>query len=162
MNEPDSPPIEIHAHRDDGEDLPLLTELSLTAVTALSAHVLETEGVSTGEVDVVFCGDVRIAELNLEWFEREGPTDCIAFDLREEKGPSTVEGEVYIDISQAERQAPEFGVTLDEELRRLIIHGLLHLLGYTDTGTSAEADRMRERQESLVSSWADPILGGTE
>ena len=162
MGDPDPSPIEIRAHRDDREDLPRLTELSLAAVSALSAHVLEAEGISSGEVDIVFCGDDRIAELNLEWLEREGPTDCIAFDLREEQTPSTVEGEVYIDISQAERQAPEYRATIDEELRRLIIHGLLHLLGYTDTGTPAEADRMRERQESLVSSWAEPVLGVTE
>ncbi len=161
MSDPDPSSVEIRVHRDDSEDLSRLPELSLSAVSALSAHVLEAEGVRTGEVDLVFCGDDRIAELNLEWLEREGPTDCIAFDLREEKTPSLVEGEVYIDISQAERQAPEYEVTIDEELRRLIIHGLLHLLGYTDTGTPAEADQMRERQESFVSVWTEPILGAT-
>ena len=162
MSDPDPASFEVRVHRDDAEDLALLAELSLSAVSALSTHVLVAEGVRVGEVDLVFCGDDRIAELNLEWLEREGPTDCIAFDLREEKAPSLVEGEVYIDISQAERQAPEFEATIDEELRRLIIHGLLHLLGYTDTGTPAEAEQMRECQESLVSAWTEPILGGRE
>ena len=59
-------------------------------------------------------------------------------------------------------QVNEMEVTIDEELRRLIIHGLLHLLGYTDTGTPAEAEQMRECQESLVSAWTEPILGGRE
>ena len=161
MSDPGPLSVEIRVHRDDAEDLPLLMELSSSAVSALSAHVLEAEGIRSGEVDIVFCGDVRIEELNLEWLEREGPTDCIAFDLREEKSPSRVEGEVYIDVSQAERQAPRFEVTIDEELRRLIIHGLLHLLGYTDTGIPAEIDRMRERQESFVSAWTEPIVGAT-
>jgi rRNA maturation RNase YbeY len=158
MGDPEPSSIDIRVHRDNGEDLPRLTTLSLDAVSALAAHVLESEGVGTGEVDLVFCGDERIAALNRDWLEREGPTDCIAFDLREEDAPDHVEGEVYIDISQAERQAPEFDVTIDEEVRRLIIHGLLHLLGYTDTGTPAEADRMRERQESLVVAWPEPIM----
>ncbi len=162
MNEPDPSPVEIRVHRDDAEDLSRLADISLSAVSTLSNHVLKAEGVERGEVDIVFCGDARIGELNLEWLDREGPTDSIAFDLRAVKSPATVEGEIYIDITQAERQAPEFGATLDEELRRLIIHGLLHLLGYTDTGTPIEADRMRERQESYVSVWTEQILGVTE
>ena len=149
MSNADPSPLEIRAHRDDREDLARLSDLSLAAVSALSAHVLEAEGISAGEVDIVFCGDDRIAELNLEWLEREGPTDCIAFDLREEMDPSTVEGEVYIDISQAERQAPEFGVTIDEEIRRLIIHGMLHLLGY-DHESEDDKAIMWAKQEALL------------
>jgi len=162
MSDQVSSSIDIRVHRDDAEDLPRLSGLSMNAVSSLVAHVLEAEKVAAGEVDIVFCGDDRITELNHEWLDREGPTDCIAFDLREEKDSTLVEGEIYIDLSQAERQAPEFGVTLDEELRRLVIHGLLHLLEYTDTGSPAEADLMKERQESLVSAWSMPVLEETE
>ncbi|MFC1499532.1 rRNA maturation RNase YbeY [Candidatus Zixiibacteriota bacterium] len=162
MSNPASSSIGIQVHLDDAEDLPRLSGISLNAVRELAAHTLESEKVVSGEVDIVFCGDDRIAELNREWLDREGPTDCIAFDLREEKVSTLAEGELYIDLSQAERQAPDFGVTLDEELRRLVIHGLLHLLGYTDTGSPAEADLMKERQESLVSAWSMPVLEETE
>ncbi|MFC1627523.1 rRNA maturation RNase YbeY [Gemmatimonadota bacterium] len=162
MSDLTSSSIDIRVHLDDAEDIPRLFGISMDAVQGLAAHLLESEHVISGEADIVFCGDDRIAELNREWLDREGPTDCIAFDLREEKDPTLVEGEIYIDLSQAERQAPEFGVTLDEELRRLVIHGLLHLLGYTDTGSPVEADLMKERQESLVSAWHMPVLEETE
>ncbi|MFC1595371.1 rRNA maturation RNase YbeY [Gemmatimonadota bacterium] len=162
MSDPTFSSVDIRVHCDDAEDIPRLSGLSVSTVSALAAHVLETEKVTSGEVDIVFCGDGRIAELNREWLDREGPTDCIAFDLREVKDPALVEGEVYIDLSQAERQAPDFEATIDEELRRLVIHGLLHLLGYTDTGSEAETDLMRERQESLVSAWSVPVLEETE
>lgn len=162
MSDRTSTSIDIRVHCDDVEDLSLLSGISRSTVSALAAHVLETEQVTTGEVDIVFCGDDRIAELNHEWLDREGPTDCIAFDLREKKISTHVEGEIYIDLSQAERQAPDFDATIDEELRRLVIHGLLHLLGYSDTGSQAEADLMRERQESLVSAWSVPVLDETE
>ena len=161
MNSPSHTSTEIRVHGDDSEDLPRLSRLDIDAVTDLAAHVLEREGITSGEVSIVFCGDERIATLNHEWLEREGPTDCIAFDLRSEEGSTVVEGEVYIDLAQAERQAPDYGVSIEEEIRRLIVHGLLHLLGYTDTGTRAEADLMRDRQEAIVAAWTVPVLKET-
>ena len=154
--------IEIRVHRDDSEDLPRLSSLKIDAVHDLAGHVLSSEGRSGGEVDIVFCGDSRITELNREWLDRDGPTDVIAFDLFEGDDPAVVEGEVYIDITQAERQAPEFDVTLEEEVRRLVVHGILHLIGYTDTGAPGETERMKERQEELVAGWKIPVLEGDE
>ena len=113
-------------------------------------------------MDIVFCGDRRTTELNREWIDRDGPTDVIAFVLSGSDDPSVVEGEVYIDIAQAERQAPEFGATLEEEVRRLVVHGVLHLVGYTDTGTPGESERMKERQEEFVAGWEIPVLEGEE
>ncbi len=162
MSGHDSAGVEIRVHRDDSEDLPRLSSIRIEAVHDLTGHVLASEGRSGGEVDIVFCGDRRITELNREWLDRDGPTDVIAFDLSEGDDPTVVEGEVYIDIAQAERQAPEFGATLEEEVRRLVVHGVLHLVGYTDTGTPGEADKMNKRQEEFVAGWKIPVLEGEE
>jgi probable rRNA maturation factor len=126
------------------------------AVAELAGHVFAAEGAERAAVSLVFCGDERIAGLNREWLDHEGPTDVIAFGLSEEG--EDPEGEIYIDLEQAARQAPEFGVTLDEEVRRLVVHGLLHLLGHDDLEPSARR-RMTARQEELVAGWSRPLLG---
>ncbi len=131
--------------------------LDRAAAAELACHVFAAEGVGRAEVSLVFCGDERITGLNREWLDHEGPTDVIAFGLSEEG--EDPEGEVYIDLEQAARQAPEFGVTLDEEVRRLVVHGLLHLLGHDDLRTGARR-RMAARQEQLVAGWSRPLLDG--
>jgi probable rRNA maturation factor len=128
-----------------------------TAAAELACHVCTAEGVSRAQVSLVFCGDERITGLNHQWLEHDGPTDVIAFGLSEEG--EDPEGEVYIDLEQAARQAPEYGVSLDEEVRRLVVHGLLHLLGHDDLQAGARR-RMTTRQEELVADWSRPLLDG--
>ncbi len=133
-------------------------------------HVLTSEGITWAAVSVVFCGDERIADLNREWLDHEGPTDVISFDLgghpaehpaapghTMQERPEPLEGELYIDLAQAVRQAPEYGVPLEEEVRRLIIHGTLHLTGWED-GDEEAAARMRERQEALLAGWPGTVM----
>jgi rRNA maturation RNase YbeY len=146
---------------DDSEDPPESINLDSGAIIELATKVMVEEGFCEGELDIVFCGDRKISELNMEWFDRDGPTDVIAFNLSEDSDDTSIlDGELYIDLHQAVRQAPQFDATLDEEIRRLIIHGVLHLAGYTDTGSPEEAERMLERQESYVVSWSRSVLEG--
>ena len=153
--------VEVSVHVDDSEDPPQSEKLRQKIIAELILRVLEEEGVSGGVVDLVFCGDGRITELNETWFGREGPTDVIAFDLSEDPdNTDMVEGEIYIDLAQAERQAPQFDSTFDEEVRRLVIHGVLHLSGYDDTSSPEEAERMTQRQEYYVAGWGKPVLKG--
>jgi probable rRNA maturation factor len=126
-------------------------------VAELAGHVLAAENVERAEVSLVFCDDDRIAGLNRDWLAHQGPTDVIAFGFSE--GGEDPEGEVYIDLAQAARQAPEFGASLDEEVRRLVVHGLLHLLGYDDLKTQ-DRRRMTARQEELVAGWSRSLLDG--
>ncbi|MCK4772948.1 MAG: rRNA maturation RNase YbeY [Candidatus Latescibacteria bacterium] len=163
MSGSDPGTIDVRVHVDESEDPPQSENLNREAIIELARSVLEEEGRSRGELDIVFCGDGRISELNETWLGREGPTDVIAFDLSEDPDRTDdVEGELYIDIAQAERQAPEFGATLDEEVRRLVIHGILHLVGYDDIHSPEEAKRMTERQEYYVVEWNKPVLEGAQ
>lgn len=90
--------------------------------------LLEEEGVQEGEVSITLLEDGGIAELNREYFEKDQPTDVIAFTLHE--GDEPLLGDVYLGYEEACRQASELGVPLEEELLRLSIHGVLHVLGY--------------------------------
>ncbi len=153
--------IEVRVHVDDTEDPPQSKNLRAEAVAELARHVLEEEDYCEGELDIVFCGDGRITELNETWLGREGPTDVMVFDLSNSASPAatkSVEGEMYVDLAQAERQAPQFEATVEEEVRRLVIHGILHLVGYDDAVSPDEAERMTERQEYYVAGWTRPVL----
>ncbi|NOY76613.1 MAG: rRNA maturation RNase YbeY [Calditrichaeota bacterium] len=84
-----------------------------------------------GEISVIFLPNDSIRELNRSFLNHDYPTDVIAFNLEENPG-KTVEGEVYIGFERAREQAREFGVSYRNELHRLVIHGVLHLLGWED------------------------------
>jgi probable rRNA maturation factor len=92
------------------------------------------------EVTFYLVSDRRMSQLHAEFSGVPGPTDILTFH----------HGEVFISVDTAERQAAEFGNSLDRELRIYIVHGLLHLHGHDDH-TSAEAAEMHRLQELLVS-----------
>ena len=84
-------------------------------------------------VNVVFVNDKRIHELNLRFLKRDRPTNVISFNCDEPHlpGEPRLLGEVYVSRDRARAQAREYGVSYASELRRLVLHGLLHLLGLT-------------------------------
>ncbi len=111
--------------------------------------VFERETIEDGELSVTLQSDEDIAGLNTEYLSREGPTDVIAFALHDAGEP--VLGDVYVGYGRAVAQAEERGIPLREELARLTIHGVLHVLGHDhDDGTGREQSEMYRVQESLL------------
>ncbi len=110
---------------------------------------------------LALCDDARIAELNLTWRDRKGPTDVLAFSAQEEAPPQpwSLEaplelGDLVISLETAARQAIEQNHPLERELRFLASHGLLHLLGW-DHPSEQALMAMLERQERLLAcSWS--------
>ncbi len=92
-----------------------------------------------GEIAVVLVGTSRIHQLNLQFLDRDRPTDVLSFDLSDHH--ENVEGEVYICMDVAAAQAERAGVPLHEETARLMVHGLLHLAGH-DHHSPADGRRM--------------------
>ena len=84
-------------------------------------------------VNVIFVNDRRIHELNRRFLHRDRPTNVISFNCDEPRlpGEPRLLGEVYVSRDRARAQAREYGVSYASELRRLVLHGLLHLLGLT-------------------------------
>ena len=105
------------------------------------------------ELSLLFTDDKEIAELNKKYRDKSGPTDVLSFSQKEGEGvESNHLGDLVISLETAERQAEEYGVSFEEEILRLVIHGLLHLCGYEHEGVSEEeAERMFAKQEELYS-----------
>jgi rRNA maturation RNase YbeY len=108
-------------------------------------RALAGERVNGGSVSIVLVDDDALLELNRTHLAHDYYTDVITFGL--EADP--LEGEIYISVDRAREQAREVGDTLGRELRRLAIHGALHLAGYDDA-TDAERRRMTELEDHYL------------
>lgn len=116
------------------------------AVRRLVQAVMRKEGRRKGTVSVVFTGDLLSRRINRRFLAHDRPTDVLSFPLGEGKN---IEGEIYVNIDKAARQARTYRVTATNEVTRLIVHGVLHLLGYDDR-RSTPARRMKEREDRYV------------
>jgi rRNA maturation RNase YbeY len=94
-------------------------------------RVAQTYGKSVGEVGYLFCNDEHILEVNREYLGHDYYTDIITFDYCE---GDTLNGDLVISLDTVRSNAELFGKSYDEELHRVIIHGILHLCGLNDKG----------------------------
>lgn len=108
----------------------------------------DNEGFKIGLLNCIFTNDSVLVQLNKEYLRHFTLTDIITFDLSEKKGE--LSGDIYISVDRARENAREYKVTLSNEINRLIIHGVLHLIGYKDK-TLAERVQMREKEEFYLS-----------
>jgi len=122
------------------------------------ARVLAVEGVSSAGVGVVVTGDVAVRDLNRRYRGEDARTDVLSFSQREDAGEFVLPpgeparlGDVVISLPAARRQAKQAGHSLQRETALLLVHGLLHLLGY-DHAAEAEARVMESRQAALLTS----------
>ncbi|MBS4028027.1 MAG: rRNA maturation RNase YbeY [Ignavibacteriales bacterium] len=111
--------------------------------TYLVFNVLEEEKFFYENISVVFVGEAYMRTLNRKYFHSSKGTDVISFRLNEGK---KIEGEIYVCLDQAQRQAPRFGQTFTNEVARLVIHGTLHLLGYDDQ-TDFQRAAMKSKED---------------
>jgi probable rRNA maturation factor len=96
-------------------------------------------------VTIAFVSDRAMRELNRLWRHKQGTTDVLSFPVEQdefEKAEGASLGDVVISVEQAARQAKENGLTLDEEIAQLILHGLLHLCGYDHATDKGEMNRL--------------------
>ena len=108
----------------------------------------ENEGFRVGILNYILTNDNILIQLNKEYLHHITLTDIITFDLSETKRELT--GDIYISVDRARENAREFKVTLANELHRLMIHGVLHLIGYRDKSHD-EKVQMRAREEFYLS-----------
>jgi len=118
------------------------------SLAILANRILKAERAAGKTINIIYCSDEYIKKLNRRFKGENGSTDVLAFDMCERSEPNFI-GEVYINLQQARRQARENHVPYGQEIRRLTIHGILHLLGYRD-GDREERSKMWSRQESYL------------
>ena len=105
------------------------------------------------ELSILIVDDQQIAKINQQHLNRKGPTNVIAFPMREgqftEITPNLL-GDVVISIETAEREGHGVGLSKEKRFDQLLIHGILHLLGYDHENTQSEALRMEEKTKKLL------------
>lgn len=109
--------------------------------------VVSRETFSLGEVSIVFTSDENLLAINREFLQHDYFTDIITFDYSEGR---VVSGELYISVDTVASNAAGLGMSFDDELDRVIIHGILHLCGYKDK-TPAEQTGMRAKEDDYLS-----------
>jgi rRNA maturation RNase YbeY len=120
--------------------------------------ILADVGETSAELGVLLVGDQRMRDLNRRYRGKDRTTDVLAFAMREGFAPqasrhiSAMLGDVVIAVPTAARQAKQGQRSLDEELRVLLIHGILHLCGYDHERSEKEACRMHRRERMIFRS----------
>lgn len=106
--------------------------------------IIKTEGKKLGEINYLFTSDEELLKINIQYLKHNTYTDIITFDYSEEK---KLNGDIIISIDRVKENAKKFDVTFDKELKRVMIHGVLHLCGYSDkTKLQKEIIRKKENQ----------------
>lgn len=125
--------------------------VSRERVASVARAVLRSEKVGDAMLSITFVSAATIRALNRRHLRRDRPTDVIAFGFRERGTAGAVVGDVYISPDAARASARADGITVREEIVRLVVHGTLHVLGHDHPETDARVtSAMWRRQERLV------------
>lgn len=107
---------------------------------------IENENHELGEVNYIFCDDEYLHKINVEFLQHDTFTDIISFDYTMGK---LVSGDIFISVERVKENASQFKVPFEEELHRVIIHGILHYMGFKDK-TDSEKQIMRDKENSCL------------
>lgn len=111
------------------------------------SNTISDEGFKEGDVNYIFCDDAYLLNLNMEFLDHDTLTDIISFDYTMGK---LISGDVYISIDRVRENAKDFNVSFENELSRVMIHGILHYCGYKDK-TDRETSEMRSKENYYIS-----------
>ncbi len=103
----------------------------------------------TSEINYIFCSNRYLLNLNQNFLSHTTLTDIITFDYSEGR---LISGDIYISLEMVKENSSKYNSLFEEELRRVMIHGVLHLSGYEDKKTSEKA-LMRKKEEAYLSLW---------
>lgn len=108
---------------------------------------MDRENRKTGNVNIIFCDDEYLLEINRQHLDHDYYTDIITFDYSDD---AQLNGDIFISVDRVSDNAYDFETTFDEEISRVIIHGFLHMCGYGDK-TESEEKLMREKENDCLS-----------
>ena len=136
---------------EEGVEAPLW----LSKIEPVIQDVLKSLNVSFWEVSVLFCKDDFIQKLNKEYRSMDNPTDVLSFESGEkytdEEGTEWfTAGDIVISLDSLKKNCSDFEVSEDEELKRLLIHGILHLAGYDHSDNSPEQEMLKLQERILA------------
>ena len=118
-----------------------------SGIRVIISRVLKKEKTILESLNIIFCTDDQLLKINQDWLGHDFFTDIISFNLSPSGKP--VNGEIYISIDRVLENAKSLKTTANQELKRVIIHGILHLSGYNDK-TKAEKVKMRALEDQYL------------
>jgi rRNA maturation RNase YbeY len=110
------------------------------------SEVILSESKKEGDINYIFCDDDYILEINKQYLNHDYYTDIISFDY---SVGNELHGDIFVSIDRVKENAFDFNVTFDEELKRVIIHGVLHYCGYKDKSDDDEV-LMRQKEDEKI------------
>lgn len=111
------------------------------------AALILSEGKQQGEISFVFCDDIYLNKLNNEYLQHDTLTDIITFDY---SLGNELSGDIFISTERVLENAGEFMVTFENELKRVMAHGILHLVGYKDKSVEDSAEMRTKENEKIL------------
>ena len=115
-------------------------------VASWLSAVIISEKKKEGEINYIFCDDEYLHKINLEYLNHDTLTDVISFDYTM---GSEISGDVFISVERVKDNATDFNVSFENELKRVLVHGILHYCGYKDKG-EAEELIMRNKEDEKI------------
>lgn len=110
------------------------------------SSVIVSENKKEGEINYIFCDDEYLHKINVEYLQHDTLTDIISFDY---SVGNELNGDIFVSVERVEDNAKDFNVSLEEELRRVLVHGILHYCGYKDKSEKDEV-LMRQKEEEKM------------
>ena len=111
------------------------------------SEVIRSRGMSVGNINYLFCDDDYLIQVNRQYLDHDTYTDIITFDY---VAGGLVSGDILISTERVGENAVQFGVPFEQELHRVVVHGVLHLLGQGDKSDSEAAEMRRQEEEALA------------
>lgn len=105
------------------------------------SEVIVSESKKEGDINYIFCDDEYLHEINVKYLDHDTLTDIISFDY---SVGNELHGDIFVSIERVADNAKDFNVSFDEELKRVLAHGILHFAGYKD---KSEADELKMRSK---------------
>ncbi|WP_300799008.1 rRNA maturation RNase YbeY [uncultured Alistipes sp.] len=115
-------------------------------------EVANAEGYALGEVSYIFCSAARLLEMNRQYLGHDYYTDVITFDYSDRRGTHTIAGDIFIDVETVADNARQYGATRLQEMRRVVVHGVLHLCGQGDKTPRTNA-QMHRKEDKYLKFW---------
>jgi len=110
------------------------------------SRIIVSEGFEEGEINYIFCDDAYLHKINLEYLNHDTLTDIISFDYTV---GNLLQGDIFVSVERVIDNAKDFKVSFDEELKRVLSHGVLHYCGYKDKSTDDEAIMRKKEDEKI-------------
>jgi rRNA maturation RNase YbeY len=110
------------------------------------SKVIVSENKKEGEINYVFCDDEYLLKLNIEYLNHDTLTDIISFDY---SVGNELNGDIFISVERVKENANDFEVSFEEELKRVLVHGILHYCGFKDKSPEDEV-QMRSKEEEKI------------